>query len=110
MRKRLVCGFILGLIIITVAAGCKSGGSGAPTDSQAMQAISDHAGATNVKILGKSECELSDNKKAEGITERWVIRFTATDVFGNEMKETSYTIQKVNGKWAFWRGIASCGP
>ena len=108
MRLKLILGSALLILLALLVGGCA--GRGAPTDAEARAAIRQFIDYRDISIYDKSECELSANRKAEGISERWIVRFTATGVLSGNKEDLAYTIQKVNGEWTFWRWAASCGP
>ena len=87
---------------------CSASADG-PSDDDVELFLWKFYGQQQVRDISKSECELSNNRKSEGITERWVIQYTAPDQFTGEQEQKEVTIQEKNGEWEFWSHAAYCG-
>lgn len=105
MNKLTIC--VLCALAILLA-GC----SEAPPDNVIYRILDSAVSEdfyTNEKIISKSRCQLSNNTEAEGVSERWVVNFSATKFTRNQIEVTeAITVQKRNGEWEYYIGGAMC--
>ena len=110
---------LLSVGIALLLGACSSTGSGSsgvfapsgPTDDEAIRAITQHLAYQNVVIKNKNQCEISNNTKAQGVSERWIITYDGLNTFGTARQETDtkVTIEKYDGTWVLWNVAPYCG-
>jgi hypothetical protein len=108
--------FLLAAILILTSA-CSSVRQAAseqgPSDKVATQiVVANRLSIRDVTIKSKAQCEISNNIKATGVSERWIITYEGTverQISPDYTVNEKMTIQKLDGKWVLYRNGANCG-
>ena len=87
--KRMVLVFVVVVVIAAIAAwfvinnmgGSIGGSMGGPSEADIASADSNPTTtSSDIRILQKAKCDLSDNLRAKGYKEKWIVKYT-NDIF-----------------------------
>jgi hypothetical protein len=115
--------FVVVVVIAAIAAwfvinnmgGSIGGSMGGPSEADIASADSNPTTtSSDIRILQKAKCDLSDNLRAKGYKEKWIVKYTNDKYPPNRRGETSTGYDGVLGydgyRWVILYGDVSGCP